>query len=113
MVAKPDPTRIYEAARSELTVLVRFNSVAGAAALYDSARYREALAALGSDAIRDVRIMPALYWVITWSLSGMRYPAKSHIARRGWAADSLGGALTASPAFMTQSSIANIEISDR
>jgi len=43
-----------------LTVLVRFNSVADAAALYDSAPYREALAALGSGASRDVRIIPAL-----------------------------------------------------
>jgi hypothetical protein len=34
-----------------LTVLVRFTSVAEAAALYDGAPHREALAALGSDAI--------------------------------------------------------------
>jgi uncharacterized protein (DUF1330 family) len=43
-----------------LTVLVRFSSVDEATALYDSATYREALAALGSGASRDVRIIPAL-----------------------------------------------------
>jgi hypothetical protein len=41
-------------------VLVRYNGVAEAAALYDSAPYREALAALGSDALWDVRNIPAL-----------------------------------------------------
>jgi uncharacterized protein (DUF1330 family) len=51
--------------QSELTVLVRFNSVDEAAALYDSATYREALAALGSGAGRHVRIIPALQGVIT------------------------------------------------
>jgi uncharacterized protein (DUF1330 family) len=60
MIAKADPSHIYEAGQRELTVLVRFNSVAEATALYGSAPYRKALAALGSDAMRDVRIIPAL-----------------------------------------------------
>jgi uncharacterized protein (DUF1330 family) len=55
VIARADPSHIHEAGQSELTVLVRFNSVDEAAALYDSATYREALAALGSGASRDVR----------------------------------------------------------
>jgi uncharacterized protein (DUF1330 family) len=60
VIARAEPSHIYEAGQSELTVLVRFNSVDEATALYDSAIYREALAALGSGASRDVRIIPAL-----------------------------------------------------
>ena len=60
MIVKGEPSHVFEAGDRELTVLVRFSSVAAAVALYDSAPYREALEALGSGAIRDVRIIPAL-----------------------------------------------------
>jgi uncharacterized protein (DUF1330 family) len=36
VIARAEPSHIYEAGQSELTVLVRFNSVDEAAALYDT-----------------------------------------------------------------------------
>ncbi len=57
VVAKGVPARAYEAGRADLSVLVRFDSVEAAVALYESAEYREALNALGERNIRDVRIL--------------------------------------------------------
>jgi uncharacterized protein (DUF1330 family) len=39
VIARAEPSHIYEAGQSELTVLVRFNSVDEATALYDSATF--------------------------------------------------------------------------
>ena len=47
----------HESGRKERTVLIEFPSLAAAAATYDSHAYREALAALGDGAERDIRII--------------------------------------------------------
>jgi uncharacterized protein (DUF1330 family) len=47
----------YEAGVRERTVLIEFDSVDQAIAVHDSAAYRAALAALGSGAVRDLRIV--------------------------------------------------------
>ena len=60
VVAKGVPARSYEAGRAELSVLVRFDSVEAAVALYESAEYRESLNALGELNIRDVRIVAGM-----------------------------------------------------
>lgn len=60
VIARAEPSHVYEAGQSDLTVLVRFNSAAEAVTLYNSELYRKALTALGSDTRRDVRIIPGL-----------------------------------------------------
>src|ERR1700676_4911954 len=50
-------TQAYEAGVRERTVLIEFDSVDQAIAVHDSAAYRAALAALGSGAVRDLRIV--------------------------------------------------------
>jgi uncharacterized protein (DUF1330 family) len=60
IIAKGAPVRSYEAGRAELSVLVRFDSVEAAVALYESAEYRESLNALGKLNIRDVRIVAGM-----------------------------------------------------
>ena len=60
ILAKGVPARSYEAGRAELSVLVRFDSVEAAVALYESAEYRKALNALGELNIRDVRIVAGM-----------------------------------------------------
>jgi uncharacterized protein (DUF1330 family) len=47
----------YEAGLAERTVVIEFESLAAARATYESAAYREALAALGDGAVRDLRIV--------------------------------------------------------
>ncbi len=47
----------YEFGQRERTVVIEFDSVAQAIATHDSPAYREALAALGDGAVRDVRIV--------------------------------------------------------
>jgi uncharacterized protein (DUF1330 family) len=60
LVAKGVPSHTYEAGRAELSVLVRFESVEAAVALYESAEYRESLDVLGELNIRDVRILAGM-----------------------------------------------------
>ena len=60
VVAKGIPARSYEAGRADLSVLVRFDSVEAAVAMYESAEYRKALNALGELNIRDVRILAGI-----------------------------------------------------
>ena len=51
---------VYEAGRSERTVIIEFDSVAQAIAMHDSAGYQAALAALEGGAVRDIRIVPGV-----------------------------------------------------
>ena len=60
VVAKGVPARTYEAGRADLSVLVRFDSVEAAMALYEGAEYRKALDVLGELNIRDVRIVAGM-----------------------------------------------------
>jgi uncharacterized protein (DUF1330 family) len=60
LVAKGVPARTYEAGHADLSVLVRFDSVEAAVALYESAEYRESLNVLGELNIRDVRIVAGM-----------------------------------------------------
>ena len=53
------PATVYEAGVAQRTVLIEFDSVEQAIAAHDSPAYQEALAALGSGAERDIRIVPA------------------------------------------------------
>lgn len=60
-VARGVPAAVKEAGLQERTVLIEFDSVQAALAAYDSPAYREALAALGTDACeRDIRIVEAV-----------------------------------------------------
>lgn len=59
-VARGMPEQTYEAGRATRTVLIEFESVEAARAAYDSEAYREALAALGDGAVRDLRIVPGV-----------------------------------------------------
>jgi len=56
-IARGMPARLFEQGLDQRTVLVEFDSVAQAVAAYESPAYREALAALGSAAERDIRIV--------------------------------------------------------
>jgi len=56
-LARGMPAQVYEAGLVERTVLIEFASVAQAKAAHDSAAYQEALAALGTGAVRDLRII--------------------------------------------------------
>jgi uncharacterized protein (DUF1330 family) len=59
-LARSLPEQLYEAGQATLTVVVAFDSVEAARAAHDSPAYREALAALGDGAVRDIRIVPGL-----------------------------------------------------
>jgi uncharacterized protein (DUF1330 family) len=56
-LARAAATRAYEAGVLERTVVIEFDSVEAAVAVHDGSAYREALAALGDGAIRDLRIV--------------------------------------------------------
>ena len=57
-IARGMPAKTMEAGLMQRTVLIEFDSVEQALAAYDSAGYKEALAALGKDAAeRDMRIV--------------------------------------------------------
>ncbi|MDB5560078.1 MAG: hypothetical protein JWQ36_3012 [Enterovirga sp.] len=51
------PAQVYEAGLEQRTVVIEFDSVEQARAAHDSPAYQEALAALGSGAERDIRIV--------------------------------------------------------
>jgi len=59
-LARGAPAQVYEAGQPERTVLIEFDSVEQAIAVHDGAAYRAAVAALGSGAVRDVRIVPGV-----------------------------------------------------
>jgi uncharacterized protein (DUF1330 family) len=56
-LARGSALKSYEAGIRERIVLIEFDSVEKACATYESAAYREALAALGDGAERDIRIV--------------------------------------------------------
>jgi uncharacterized protein (DUF1330 family) len=56
LLARGGLVKVHEAGVSERTVIIEFDSFELAVAAYDSNQYREALAALGDGAERDVRI---------------------------------------------------------
>jgi len=58
-IARGMPAIVYEAGVAQRTVLIEFDSVDQAIAAHDSPAYQEALAALGTGAERDIRIVPA------------------------------------------------------
>ena len=57
-LARGMPAKVYEAGLEQRSVLIEFDSVEAAVAAHDSPAYQEALAALGSGAVRDMRIVP-------------------------------------------------------
>lgn len=59
-IARGMPAIVYEAGRSERTVIIEFDSVAQAIAMHDSPGYQAALAALEGGAVRDIRIVPGV-----------------------------------------------------
>ena len=56
-IARGMPAKVYEAGVRERTVLIEFESVAKAIAVYESAEYQRSVAALEDGAERDVRIV--------------------------------------------------------
>ena len=57
-LARGIPAAVKESGLQERTVLIEFESLEAAVAAYDSPGYKEALAALGSNAVvRDIRII--------------------------------------------------------
>ena len=56
-IARGVAAEAHEAGVAQRTVVIEFDSVAQASAAYGSAAYREALAALGDGAERDIRII--------------------------------------------------------
>jgi uncharacterized protein (DUF1330 family) len=57
-LARGLPAAVKEAGMQQRTVLVEFDSLAAALAAYDSPGYKEALAALGDNAVvREIRIL--------------------------------------------------------
>jgi uncharacterized protein (DUF1330 family) len=59
-LARGVPAKTYENGLAERTVLIEFESVEKALATHDSPAYKEALAALGKGADRDMRIVEAI-----------------------------------------------------
>ena len=57
-VVRGMPSAVKEAGLMQRTVIVEFDNIQAALAAYDSPGYREALAALGADAVvREIRIV--------------------------------------------------------
>ncbi|MDQ6860221.1 MAG: DUF1330 domain-containing protein [Verrucomicrobiota bacterium] len=56
-MVKNTPAKVYEGGIEELTVVIKFETVAAAIATYESARYQDALAILGDAVEREVRIV--------------------------------------------------------
>lgn len=56
-VVRGMPERVYEAGLHERTVVIEFDSIAQAIAVYESAEYQKAVEALEDGAERDVRVL--------------------------------------------------------
>jgi len=56
-LARAVAAKAYEAGQLERTVLIEFDSVEQAIAVHESPDYQAALAAVGSGAVRDMRIV--------------------------------------------------------
>jgi uncharacterized protein (DUF1330 family) len=59
-LARGNPEQVYELGETTRTVLIEFPSVDAAKAAHETPAYKEALAALGDGARRDIRIVPAV-----------------------------------------------------
>lgn len=59
-LARSNPEAVFEAGRTQRTVLIEFPTVQAAQAAHASEAYQEALAALGDGAVRDLRIVPGI-----------------------------------------------------
>jgi uncharacterized protein (DUF1330 family) len=59
-LARGLPAQVYEGGLTQRTVLIEFADVAQAIAAHDSAKYQEALRALGNGAERDLRIVEGI-----------------------------------------------------
>ncbi|MCX7233942.1 MAG: DUF1330 domain-containing protein [Burkholderiales bacterium] len=60
-LARGLPAAVKESGLQQRTVLIEFDSVAAALAAYDSPAYKEALVALGDNAVvREIRIIEAV-----------------------------------------------------
>ena len=59
-IARAPAAKAYEDGKLERTVIIEFDSVEQAIAVHDSPAYKEALAALGDGAVRDMRIVPGV-----------------------------------------------------
>ncbi len=59
-LARATAARAMEGGVAERTVLVEFDDLASALALYDAPAYREALDALDGGAVRDMRIVEGI-----------------------------------------------------
>ena len=58
ILARGVAAKAYESGQLERTVVVEFESVDQAVAMYEGPVYKKALAALGDGAVRDIRIVP-------------------------------------------------------
>lgn len=58
-LARGNPVHVLEGSAALRTAVIRFESADAAVAAYHSPAYREALAALGNGAERDIRILNA------------------------------------------------------
>jgi len=56
-LVRGEAAHVYEAGIKTRTIVIEFDSVAAALATHDSPAYRQALAALGDGAERDIRIV--------------------------------------------------------
>lgn len=57
-LARAVAAKAYEDGKVDRTVIIEFDSVDQAVAVYDGAAYQEALAVLKDAAVRDLRIVP-------------------------------------------------------
>ena len=56
-LARGTPAKAFEAGLNQRTVLIEFDSVASAIAVYESPAYQAALKVLGNAVVRDLRIV--------------------------------------------------------
>lgn len=59
-LARGMPTRVFEAAPMQRTIIIEFQSVERAIEAYESDEYQAALEVLGDGATRDIRIIEAV-----------------------------------------------------
>jgi uncharacterized protein (DUF1330 family) len=59
-LARGQPTKVFEAGRMQRTVIIEFDTVEQAIAVYESPGYQAALKALGDGAERDLRIVESI-----------------------------------------------------
>jgi len=59
-LGRGEPAKTYESGKVQRTVVIEFPSVQAATATYEGEGYKAALRALGSAAVRDIRIIEGL-----------------------------------------------------